>query len=119
MKFYTNYVKPKYEGGEVNNEPSCTIPGDAVPIKDLLKRAFHGQDVKLMNRFGVYDDDPSFDDGMVLVRKPDVDLTDLDVITKHLKKTREIIKDRLREKKGELVTPPEEVTPDPGDDPIE
>lgn len=112
MKFITNYVGKLPTVGFKTEGVSKTIPGDEVNLSELMKRAFHGQDVKLMNRFGVYDDDPSYDEGMVLVRKPDVDLTDIEIITDHLKRTREIIAEKQLEAKPEQEEPSPEPTPE-------
>lgn len=59
--------------GEVNDQPSETIPGQAYSIKDLLQRALRGQEIPSYRCD--YDEDPSLDHDPL--NQDSLDLVDL------------------------------------------
>lgn len=69
--FITHYsFDPAKYAGEVNKEPSLTVPDMSFTIQELLERF---TSIPEIMKQGFYDDDPTFDDGYPL----DVDLVDI------------------------------------------
>lgn len=85
----TNAVKEDFTG-----QASATVPGEAFTVSELYARSIRGQDISLMRRFGIYEDNPSYDDDMVILRSPNLDLTDITAITERFARTLEIIKEK-------------------------
>lgn len=116
VKFATNFnnldLKPRKP--EVNNEPSMTIPGESYTVTELLGRSMRGMDIRLMERHGIYEDDPDYDSDMLILRKPDLDLTDIDSIGRRLERTKQLIKERAQKPNPEPEPDPEpEPEPNP------
>ncbi len=59
--------------GEVNDQPSETIPGQSYSIKELLQRALRGQEIPSYR--GDYDEDPSLESDPL--NQDSLDLVDL------------------------------------------
>lgn len=96
--------------------PSKTIPGESFSIGELMARATRAEDIRLMERFSIDDDDPMYDDQVVLLRKPDLDLTDWQTIAEHHRETVRVIREKLalKEQGSDPVTQPEpEPEPEP------
>ena len=79
-----NWTSPK---GETNNSPSKTVQGESYTIKELLEKHSTG----LMPPVGLepqYDtEEPTHDDSMLL-RKQNLDLTDIDDLKDTVNKTK-------------------------------
>lgn len=99
-----DYTKDsKYENFE--GIPSKTIPGESFSIGQLVAKNTLAQDMKLMERHGIFEDDPDYDSTMALLHGPDVDLSDWVTIAEHNRRTREIILNRLKTKDDPYVPP--------------
>jgi len=95
--------------GEKNNKPSQTVQGEAYTIQELLKKHANG----IMPPVGLdplYDhDEPTFEDDLTL-RKPDLDLTDIEDIKNKVSKANETrakhaeYNDRMSKAKTEAQT---------------
>lgn len=101
--------------GEVNLDPSETIPGQSYSIKELLQRALRGQEIPSYR--GDYDDDPSLDCDPL--NQNNLDLVDLQPMMSELhelqdKQAKEVELQRAKElvaANEPPVDPPAEETP--------
>lgn len=96
--FVTQYsFEPAKYAGEVNKEPSLTVPDMSFSIQELLERFTTMPEIM---RPAMYDENPGFDDALPV----DVDLVDIqenEMYTESLKQSaRQQIKD-LNERKAE------------------
>lgn len=73
---YNNRLIPSR--GEVNNDPSMTIPGQSYTIKEILERFTNGQSLNIQ-KTGSYQENPDFDD-ITLNSNTIQDLTDFDEV---------------------------------------
>lgn len=109
----TNLGDKKSHKEDYTGQPSMTIPGEAFSVGELYARSMRGEDLSLMERFGIYDDDPHYDDPILDLRKPDVDLTDWQEIAERLHRTKEAIK-AYRADPTKKPAPPAETEPPTG-----
>ena len=93
--------------GELNTEPSQTVPDDSYTVKDILSRFTRGID-PMLTRMGQYDGDQNEnldDDSFVVNPIQDInDLTDIDDLEEFLrvtKKNEELLKKAIQERERE------------------
>lgn len=96
--FVTQYsfLPDKYQG-EINEEPSLTVPDMSFTVSELLERFTTMPEIM---RQGIYDDDPNFDDALPY----DVDLVDIqenEMNTELLKQSARQQLKELNERKAE------------------
>jgi len=75
--------------GEINNDPSETIPGQGYSVVELVAKYQRGQALGIKNRIPMYpDSEPSFDD-IDPTLDPNFDLSDITIIEHDLLQKRE------------------------------
>lgn len=98
--------------GEINNDPSDTIPGQSYSIKELLQRALRGQEIPSYR--GDYDDEPSLDHDPL--NQDSLDLVDLQPMMSELHDLQEKqAKEAELQRAKELVA----ANQDPSDPPVQ
>lgn len=94
MKHYNMY-NPNRTKGEVNNLPSATMPGQSIPVSEMIKRYRSGMEIPI-NRNLIFEDE-NFEDPLPRI----TDLTDYDNINTFVGTTKEKIKKHLEDVKNQ------------------
>lgn len=108
----TNKVRIVRPKGEKDFPPSITKPGESFSIKELYGRAIRGQDIQMMKRAGIYDNDEGYNELIGDLRRPENDFADTERILKHARRTIELVEERM-EQTGDInpdntpMNPPE------------
>lgn len=94
--FITQYsFDPAKNAGEINNEPSLTVPDMAFSIQELLYRFTNMPEIV---KDPIYDINPDFESGIPI----DVDLTDLDANARTISFLNDQIKNEIDENKRKV-----------------
>lgn len=105
MKFKNNWTNKPKGTGEVNEQPSLTIPDEAYTIQEIFERSASGLIDTTQTRQGYYPDDSEFDD-IDLEKISRLDFTEieehkLDLLENEIalfKKSKEDVKESAKEK---------------------
>lgn len=109
IEFQTQWnFDPANWPGEINEEPSLTVPDQAYTVQELLEK-FTSGGIPPVSLPGQYDDDPSFDD-IDPTRLGDFDLADLTALQIELAEKKATLDAYIEAQKAEPKAEPKEVS---------
>ncbi|QXP44138.1 MAG: hypothetical protein [Arizlama microvirus] len=86
---YQNTYNYLNHPGEINNDESETIPGQAYEVEDILRRFTAGQPLNISNNIPQYVGSENFDD-IDPTMDPNFDITDVEEITNQIAENQQI-----------------------------